>query len=249
LKPGESSNSYAERVRRLHPAVPYQDGALYTGPTHEQQLVLDQLPHSSSVLELGCSRGQFSRLLQSNGHSVLAVEGDVRAADEARAAGIDVIAGDLESPETWAQIKGTFDTALFMHVLEHLADPWEVLRHVQDVLPPRRRVVALIPNVASWRIRRDLFLHGKFEYEDVGILDRTHLRFFTLDSALRLFEAVGLEDVTFQPVEVEIPIERRIRVHLRLPGLARLMTREATRRIPNLAVSIVLVSGWTPGRV
>jgi SAM-dependent methyltransferase len=249
LKPGEPSNSYAERVRRLHPDVPYQDKALNTGPTPEQQLVLDQLPDASSVLELGCSRGQFSRLLQLNGHSVLAVEGDVRAANDARAAGVDVITGDIESPETWAQIEGTFDTALFMHVLEHLADPWEVLRHVQRVLRPRRRVIALIPNVASWAIRRDLFLHGKFEYEDVGILDRTHLRFFTLHSAMRLFEDVGLTDVTFQPVHAEIPIERRIRVHLRMPALARLMTREATRRIPNLAVSIVLVSGWTPDRV
>lgn len=209
-------------------------------------MVLERIPPLSSVLEFGCSRGRFSQLLRLRGHSVVGVEGDIRAANEAEASGTVTIVGDIEAPETWAQIEGHFDIAVFMHVLEHLADPWEALRQVQRVLPPHSQVVALLPNVASWRVRRDLFFHGRFDYADVGILDRTHLRFFTLASAMRMFQDAGLKDVTFAPVDVEIPIERRIRVQLRMPWLAHTLTSVVTRRAPNLAISIVLISGRTP---
>jgi 2-polyprenyl-3-methyl-5-hydroxy-6-metoxy-1,4-benzoquinol methylase len=84
-------------------------------------------------------------------------------------------------------------------VLEHLADPWSVLRRFGERLAPGGTVVASIPNIAHHTVLRDL-LRGRFDYQDAGILDRTHLRFFTRRSVLRLFEDANLEVIHFDRV-------------------------------------------------
>lgn len=90
----------------------------------------------------------------------------------------------------------TFDTIVFNDVLEHLVDPWQVLRDTVDRLSPDGLVLASIPNIRHYSVLRPLLVQGQFTYREMGILDRTHLRFFTLASACDLFTQAGYEIVT-----------------------------------------------------
>ena len=80
-------------------------------------------------------------------------------------------------------------------ILEHLADPWECLALVRQMAHPRAHVVASIPNVRFWPILSDLVFQASWTYREAGVMDRTHLRFFTKESVLALFAESGLEVV------------------------------------------------------
>ena len=99
---------------------------------------------------------------------------------------------------------------LFMHVVEHFVDPWSTLRDARRFLKSEGFIIVLLPNVAAWLIRKNLFFKGRFDYADQGILDRTHLRFFTLKSALELMHIAGYEVMDWQPVDLYVPLESRI---------------------------------------
>jgi SAM-dependent methyltransferase len=206
----------------------------------EKQAVLARLTAGAHVLEIGAHTGFFSHALRDRGCRVTALEVDPRAATHARVHADRVVVGDVEDAAVRAQLGGPFDVVLLMHVLEHLVDPWSVLRALRGQLVRDGRAIVLLPNVACWRVRKALFVGGAFEYEDTGILDRTHLRFFTLDSARALLEASGYTIADWEPVDVCVPLERRLRT---LPGgraLAARWRRWLARRHPNLCTEIAL---------
>jgi len=92
------------------------------------------------------------------------------------------------------------DCVIFSDVLEHTSDPWAVLRRWRSVLAPGGTLVVSLPNVAHKSVLRPL-LRGRFDYADEGVLDRTHLRFFTRVTAIEMIEACGFEVITFARVE------------------------------------------------
>jgi 2-polyprenyl-3-methyl-5-hydroxy-6-metoxy-1,4-benzoquinol methylase len=87
---------------------------------------------------------------------------------------------------------GSIDLMLCLDVLEHLVDPWAVVKRLTPLLSQDGRLIASIPNIRNWKFIRDLLFRGKFKYADAGLLDRTHLRFFVRDTAIELVEAGGL---------------------------------------------------------
>jgi SAM-dependent methyltransferase len=171
---------------------------------------------------------------------VTALEVDPRAAARAAAHADRVVVGDVQDAAVRARVGGPFDVVLLMHVLEHLVDPWAVLRAARDWLAPGGHAVVLLPNVACWRIRKALFLGGAFEYEDTGILDRTHLRFFTLDSARALLATSGWDVRDWAAVDVCVPLERRLSGVPGCRALARAWHRRMAARHPNLCTEIAL---------
>lgn len=152
------------------------------------------------VLDIGCHSGLMGSMIKAKLNAeVVGLDFDPVALDHARARLDRVHDVDLES-ESWAEdllSKGErdFDVALFGDVLEHTSDPEFILRETRKLLKPQGKVIVSLPNVANLRVRLSL-LRGNFEYADSGILDRTHLRFFTLESAHALLERSGyiLED-------------------------------------------------------
>lgn len=96
-----------------------------------------------------------------------------------------------------------FDCIVFNDVLEHLVDPWEALRATLPLLAPGGVVVASIPNIRNIDVLRALVLHGRWEYVDRGILDRTHLRFFTHSGITDLFERSGWKVRTIAPLNIK----------------------------------------------
>lgn len=227
------------RLVQLQPDPEYQrgvDGSL----TPEREAVLARLAGRRRVLDVGCARGLFAAVLRDRGHEVVGIEADPRLAREARGRGVAVAEGDAEDPAVWAGVGGGFDAVVFLHVLEHLADPWEALRRARDALAPGGVVLSLVPNVAAWRVRRDLFFRGRFEYAASGILDRTHLRFFTLASAAALHRDAGFSAVGWWPVQTWVPGEAHLRHRLGMGRLARRWHDAASARWPNLCTEVAL---------
>ncbi|MGB6295179.1 MAG: methyltransferase domain-containing protein [Rivularia sp. (in: cyanobacteria)] len=147
------------------------------------------------VIDFGCATGYFARLLTNRGCEVTGVEVNSKAAKVANNYCDEVIVGDLDfvslNEILSNQIsKEKFDIAIFGDILEHLRNPWKVLEETRNILKPQGYVVASIPNIAHGAIRLAL-LQGKFEYNSLGILDNTHLRFFTRKTVEQLFEDSG----------------------------------------------------------
>ncbi len=143
------------------------------------------------VLEIGCATGYISQyLIESKKCIVVGVEVDKKAAEKAGRYCKKVIVGNIEDDTIFAQIEGTYDIIIMAAVLEHLVNPEKVLTKAKDLLNPNGYAIITLPNIANWKVRKELLM-GRFEYEDYGILDRDHLRFFTYHSAKRLIEGCG----------------------------------------------------------
>lgn len=144
------------------------------------------------VLEIGCGTGETSAWLKAMGVAgfVLGMEIEPAVAAEARRRLDEVVVGNAETADFGER---RFDLVLCLDVLEHMVDPWAFLERVQKHLEPGGTVIASIPNLRNYRVLKSLVLKGRFDYQDAGILDRTHLRFFTRVSACRLMETGGLQ--------------------------------------------------------
>ena len=90
----------------------------------------------------------------------------------------------------------SLDLILCLDVLEHLVDPWSVVKRLSPLLAPNGRLVVCVPNVRNWKFVANLLFRGDFTYRDAGLLDRTHLRFFVRQTAVELAEA-GAVPVTW----------------------------------------------------
>jgi 2-polyprenyl-3-methyl-5-hydroxy-6-metoxy-1,4-benzoquinol methylase len=193
-------------------------------PAGRRRALLERTPLGASVLDVGCWSGFVGRFLRDErGATVDGIEPHAEMARRAATAYRRVLPMPVESAlESLSQQVERYDTIVLFDVLEHLADPAEVLRALHLVAAPGARVLVSIPNVAHWSVRKQLLL-GRFEYEDSGILDRTHLRFFTLTTARGLLEGAGWR-VTFETASLDRPPivrlgARGMRVLDRWPGL------------------------------
>ena len=163
------------------------------------------------LLDVGCARGHLAKEFIKQGWVVTGVEYNQEDAELARKEGINVIIGSAEA--AFSDIAESFDVIVFADVLEHLVDPLAILQLVKQRLTPNGRIVISIPNIAHLTIRIQLLL-GSFNYSDRGILDRTHLHFYTKKSLKEMISAAGLQTVhlgaTPAPVEEVFPVLRKI---------------------------------------
>jgi 2-polyprenyl-3-methyl-5-hydroxy-6-metoxy-1,4-benzoquinol methylase len=152
------------------------------------------------VLDVGCGAGRLGEALKARQQAeVVGVECDPRAARAAAARLDRVLACDVEREET-DFTPGTFDAAVCGDVLEHLREPGHFLRRLRDWLRPGGVLVVSVPNVRHHSVVNGL-LAGNWTYEAAGLLDRTHLRFFTRRTAVDLLELAGfrVRDVKVVP--------------------------------------------------
>ncbi|HET6511950.1 MAG TPA: class I SAM-dependent methyltransferase [Candidatus Kapabacteria bacterium] len=163
--------------------------------SHGIQLRLLQ-DQGSRVLDVGCHSGMMGSFIKERyGSTVVGIDYDEGALNVAGTRLDAVYRTDLESAD-WAAMllerEAPFDVAIFGDVLEHVRYPEEVLRETKRLLKPGGKVIVSLPNVANLRVRLGL-LRGNFRYADSGILDRTHLRFFTMETAHELLDKAGFE--------------------------------------------------------
>ena len=175
------------------------------------------------VFEGGVSSGYFAEVLTSNGRIVDGFEIDPVAAERARRVCRHVWTGDLTSFDT-GQLDGPYDLILFGDTLEHLPDPVTVLTDLRRSLKPDGTLIISMPNIANWSIRLSL-LFGRFEYADRGILDRTHLRFYTPNTVTDMLEPAGF---SVRSIVAAVPV----------PGVRSSRLCRLTHRIGNLRKNI-----------
>ncbi|MEN3371840.1 class I SAM-dependent methyltransferase [Dechloromonas sp. ZS-1] len=180
----------------------YQDKqAAYFGAQRKEMLpFIDQA--ATRILDIGCADGTFSAALKARqGCHVTGVELMPEPANLAAERLDAVYTGDAFSPEIYPQLAAArYDCIILNDVLEHLVDPWAALIRLRELLMPGGTLVASIPNLRYFRVLKSLVQDGEFFYTDKGVLDRTHLRFFTAKTIPQLFESAGLEIVRMEGI-------------------------------------------------
>ncbi len=166
--------------------------------SHPRPEVRALVPQSArSVVDVGCGAGALGAALKEErpGTEVRGIEVNPEAA--ARAAcvldEVAVVSGDGEVPASWPAV----DCVIFADVLEHMVDPWSALRRWRSRLRGGGHVVVSLPNVGHWSVLDEL-ARGRWDYVDEGVLDRTHVRFFTRATAIELLETTGFEVETMR---------------------------------------------------
>lgn len=163
-----------------------------------------------NVLDVGCGFATTAQRIREIGNHVVGIESNADAANVARKRIDDVIETDLQNADALTDQR--FDVIIFADVLEHLAWPIGVLKRYVRFLKPNGSMIVSLPNVGLWSVRLGL-MFGRFHYVESGVLDRTHLRFFTRSSAVQMLRAAGLEPFrrTYNPglVRPFVPLARK----------------------------------------
>jgi 2-polyprenyl-3-methyl-5-hydroxy-6-metoxy-1,4-benzoquinol methylase len=161
------------------------------------------------ALEIGCSQGHTLEWLKKTGYCSW-VAGVEPYSDLQTSAGAIDRFYKLDIEKEMPDIPtSSIDLILCLDVLEHLNNPWETLRRLGQLLKPGGQLIVSVPNVRNYRILFDLAFRGRFNYTESGILDRTHLRFFTRSSLLDLVESTDIKVTTVRYAE---PLRRQKRV-------------------------------------
>ena len=111
----------------------------------------------------------------------------------------EVYLGDIEKLELPLK-NGDFDAILLLDTLEHLVDPWKILHDLTKYLAKDGVVIVSLPNLRNYKVISDLLFKGDWKYENSGVLDRTHLRFFTKKTAISLVVGAGLKVIKIAPL-------------------------------------------------
>ena len=194
-------------------ALKYEGIVDLSNDNSSQVFAVEMIGGNKRVLEFGCASGYVSRVLRDRGCRVVGIEIDPEFASQAKEFCEEVIIGNAEELDLESTLgERIFDVAVFGDVLEHMGDPLAMLRRVRQWLVPDGYVVASLPNIAHGAVRLAL-LEGRFDYTPEGLLDETHLRFFTLDTIKDLFHQAGFVLVETRRTHVgifqsEIPLRR-----------------------------------------
>jgi 2-polyprenyl-3-methyl-5-hydroxy-6-metoxy-1,4-benzoquinol methylase len=191
-----------------------KDDAYFSGMRAD--IIADLPPDPGArILEIGCGAGATGETALASGRAGFyqGVELDPDTAERARRRLSAVLCANVETLDL-GQLGGDYDVLILSEVLEHLVDPWGLVKALAGSLRPGGRVYASSPNVAHHRVIRSL-LAGRFDYEPEGVMDRTHLRWFTPATYRGMFEEAGFETLSIGPMA---PYDRKARILNRLTG-------------------------------
>jgi len=170
---------------------------------HELRMPLLSLARGkpNRVLEIGCAAGRsLSYFKQRGAEYVVGIEiaSDVAALARTRNEIDEVLVGNIEEMEL-DYPENSFDLIIAGHVLEHLVDPWKVLKRLHALTKPGGQLIGALPNIRYHSVLFPLVFYGKWKYEQTGIMDWTHLRFFTHATIKDLLNSTGYTIDTIIP--------------------------------------------------
>ena len=177
-------------------------------PYSSHRLIADlilQHCQSGRLLDVGCAEAYITKTLQNVAGKPFRVTGvDVNpdSLQEAQSYCDEVVLTDIEKP---LPIGGQFDAIVLADVIEHVRNPYQLVIQARELLAQDGVLLVSVPNVAHWTVRLSMLL-GRFNYRPRGILDRTHLRFFTLQSLHALFDETGLRIVAQKCTPIPLPL-------------------------------------------
>jgi 2-polyprenyl-3-methyl-5-hydroxy-6-metoxy-1,4-benzoquinol methylase len=203
--------------------------------------VYDLVPHNCRLLELGCSTGYFTEYLAQKGTTVIAVDSDPSAVAACRERGINALQIDLSSSEIDGVLAehAPFDAVIAMDLLEHLPQPHNLLTRLRNLMHPYGRLFVTGPNVAYWHVRWEL-LRGRWNYTRAGIMDETHLRWFTRATWRKLLEENGFEIEIDDIAESLLPKEHQLRDALGGGTALKKIKKFTEKAFPDLVATVFL---------
>jgi 2-polyprenyl-3-methyl-5-hydroxy-6-metoxy-1,4-benzoquinol methylase len=188
--------------------------------SHSRSEMLKYIPvNSRNMLDIGCGDGSFASLLKNTSDNIWGIEPDRASALLAEKRMATVLTGSVEYlldslPDDY------FDCIICNDVIEHLADPWTVVSSLKKKISPDGVFVCSIPNVLFWKNIVGLFIKRDWKYTDSGILDRTHLRFFTKKSIIRFVHELDCELITIEGINMtNTPRGKILNFFLKIIGL------------------------------
>ena len=208
--------------------------------TGKYRSVHDKIAAGSRVLEIGCSTGYFSQALIRKNCEIIAVDNDPDAVRACEQRGIAAHHCDVGSAE-FDNILSTHapvDYVLAMDVLEHLAAPQLLVSALARGMQQKAKLIVTGPNVAYWHVRWRL-LQGRWEYTEAGIMDKTHLRWFTRATWRKLLAENGFRIVTEADAKSMYPKEAQLRSAFG-PAVIEATRRVGDRYLPNLFATVFI---------
>ncbi len=171
----------------------------YANPRPEMLAFLPQT--SKKVLDIGCGKGDFAAALknQSPVDEVWGIDISTASIEVAKTLLDTAICTDL-TEDVSVLPDNYFDTIYFNDMLEHIVDPKSLLQDLTSKISEDGVVIASIPNIRHFKVLLMLLKDKDFKYEQAGVMDETHLRFFTRKSMVRLFESAGYEIQSISPI-------------------------------------------------
>jgi 2-polyprenyl-3-methyl-5-hydroxy-6-metoxy-1,4-benzoquinol methylase len=169
--------------------------------SHTRSEMMAYVPTTAKkILEVGCGEGNFGhQLILRQSAEVWGIEPNPSAVEIAITRLSKVICDNftpsLDLPSNY------FDCIIFNDVLEHMYDPWGALNYAKKLLTSgNSRVVSSIPNFRNWENIKEIVVNKKWDYKEEGILDKTHIRYFTKDSIIKLFKNLGYKIDTIEGI-------------------------------------------------
>lgn len=172
----------------------------------ERSEMLEFIPlESKKILELGCANGRFSSSIKDRQSvEIWGIEYNAEAAANAAKRLDKVINDDIANALDELPLN-YFDCVVCNDILEHLPDPVEILKSLRKHITNDGVLVSSIPNVRYLPVLYEILIRKDFKYRDSGVLDNTHLRFFTNKSIIRLFDLSGYKVMNIKGLKAAVP--------------------------------------------
>lgn len=160
------------------------------GLSPTQQEIIKTVGSGKVILEIGSSTGYMTKTFLDNDCTVDVVESNQKAVAKLpkglrRAFNLSI------EDEVIDKALADYDFIIMADVLEHLVDPEQVLKRLLKVASSDTKLIISLPNMACWAMRKLLFFKGDFEYQDSGLLDKTHLHFYTVNTLPKMLSTCG----------------------------------------------------------
>lgn len=177
------------------------DNTFYKEIKYSVSIILNYIISGTTILEFGPGNGELTKFLKEEyGCKIYTIEIDKELHDISKQYAVDSICCDADGLEWSKKFKNIkFDYIIFADVLEHLRNPQYVLLHAVQLLKPNGNILFSIPNIAHNDIILNL-INNKFVYTEEGLLDKTHIHFFTYNSIIEMFQTVGLKNIEIDKI-------------------------------------------------
>lgn len=175
-----------------------------------QQEIIKIVDQDKKILEIGSSTGYMTRVFLENNCVVDVVEEDQEASSKTPKKVRAVLNLSIENENIISKLAKDYDFIIMADVLEHLIDPEKTLRILHTVANNKTALIISMPNIASWVIRKQLFFKGDFEYQESGVLDKTHLHFYTVNTLPKILSENGWKIDKIMGTITKLPFEESL---------------------------------------
>lgn len=176
-----------------------------------QKKIIEIIGQDKKVLEIGSSSGYMTKAFLENNCQVVVVEVDKNAFKDIPQKVNLKIEGSIEDENVIKKLANKkYDFIVLADVLEHLVLPEKALKDLKKIADDKTRLIVSMGNIASWPIRKQLFFKGDFEYQESGILDKTHLHFYSFETLPKLMKKTGWKVNQIIGTITRIPLEETL---------------------------------------